>query len=125
MSDAPPSVYDQLGDAGFRRLAAAFYKHVAADAILSAVYPKNNLVAAERHLYLFLVQYWGGPTTYSQERGHPRLRLRHQPFRIGEAEREAWVAAMLAAMRETAVAEPAFSTMRDYFENAATFLRND
>jgi hemoglobin len=125
MTDNSPSVYEQLGDEGFRRLAAAFYRRVAADPILSVVYPKQNLSDAERHLYLFLVQYWGGPTRYAEERGHPRLRLRHQPFRIGEAERDAWVAAMLAAMEETEVPEPAFSTMRDYFENAATFLRND
>jgi len=125
MTDKDPSVYVQLGEDGFKRLAAAFYRRVVEDAVLSKLYPPNNLQAAERHLYLFLMQYWGGPTTYSQERGHPRLRMRHQPFYIGEAERDAWVTAMVAAMQESAVPEPAFSTMRDYFENAATFLRND
>src|SRR5579864_8112801 len=125
MTDKDPSGYVQLGEDGFKRLAAAFYRRVVEDAVLSKLYPPNNLQAAERHLYLFLMQYWGGPTTYSQERGHPRLRMRHQPFYIGEAERDAWVTAMVAAMQESAVPEPAFSTMRDYFENAATFLRND
>ncbi|MHB8624889.1 MAG: globin domain-containing protein [Aggregatilineales bacterium] len=125
MMDNNPSVYEQVGEDGFRRLAAAFYRRVAADPILSVVYPQQNLASAERYLYLFLVQYWGGPTHYAQERGHPRLRLRHQPFRIGEAERDAWVAAMLAAMEETEVPEPAFTTMRNYFENAATFLSSN
>lgn len=125
MTDNERSVYVQLGEDGFKRLAAAFYRRVASDPVLSKLYPPDNLQAAERHLYLFLVQYWGGPTTYSQERGHPRLRMRHQPFHIGEAERDAWVTAMLAAMQDSAVPEPAFSRMRDYFENAATFLRND
>jgi hemoglobin len=125
VTDNDRSVYEQLGDDGFKRLAAAFYRRVAVDPVLSKVYPQANLQRAEHNLYLFLVQYWGGPTHYAEERGHPRLRLRHQPFHIGESERNAWVRAMVAAMHEAAIPEPAFSTMRDYFENAATFLRND
>ena len=119
-----PLVYTQIGENGFQRIAAAFYRNIATDPILDAVYPKADRSGAERRLFLFLMQYFGGPTTYSQERGHPRLRMRHQPFRIATSERESWVQAMLAALGEAAIPEPAYSEMKAYFEAAATFLIN-
>ena len=118
------SIYNQLGDSGFEQLVAAFYRRVSADPILRPLYPEADLTGAERRLRLFLIQYFGGPTTYSDERGHPRLRMRHAPFKIGEAERDAWVRAMLGAMDETGINEPAYSEMRAYFENGATFMMN-
>jgi len=119
-----PSVYAQLGDTGFEKLVAAFYRRVNSDPILRPLYPEQDLTAAERRLRLFLIQYFGGPTTYSAERGHPRLRMRHAPFVIGQAERDAWVTAMLGAMAEAEIDEPAYSEMKTYFENGATFMMN-
>src|SRR5215813_3347394 len=118
------SVYEQVGEQGFERLLAAFYRRVAVDPILRPVYPEADLSGAERRLRMFLVQYFGGPTTYSEERGHPRLRMRHMPFVIGQRERDAWVAAMLAALDEVEIPEPAHSAMRDYFEKGADFMIN-
>jgi len=119
-----PLVYSQIGEEGFQRIAAAFYRNIAADPILDAVYPKRDRDGAERRLFLFLMQYFGGPTTYSQERGHPRLRMRHQPFQIAAPERDSWVRAMLAALDESMIPDPAYSEMKAYFEAAATFLIN-
>jgi hemoglobin len=124
MKEAFSSVYDQIGEDGFSRLVAGFYRRVAVDSVLRPLYPEVSLEGAERRLRLFLIQYFGGPTTYGEERGHPRLRMRHAPFTIGEAERDAWLKAMLGAMDEAAIPEPAYSTMRDYFQNAANFMMN-
>jgi hemoglobin len=124
MEESTPSVYAQLGDEGFQRLVAAFYRRVAEDAVLSALYPKDDLPGAERRLRMFLIQFFGGPTQYSAERGHPRLRMRHMPFFIGPVEREHWIAAMTAALEEAKIPEPARSTMHDYFGKTATFLMN-
>lgn len=118
------AVYVQLGEAGFERLVAAFYQRVSIDPILRPLYPEQDLSGAERRLRLFLIQYFGGPTTYAAERGHPRLRMRHAPFVIGQAERDAWVAAMLGALEDAQISEPAYSAMQSYFENAATFMIN-
>jgi hemoglobin len=120
----PATVYDQIGAEGFERLVAGFYRRVAQDPILRPMYPEADLGPAERRLRLFLIQLFGGPTTYSDERGHPRLRLRHVPFRINEAARDVWVRHMLAAMDEAAIDEPARSTLREYFERVATGLIN-
>jgi hemoglobin len=118
------SIYDVLGDEGFERLIAAFYCRVENDPILRPLYPEPDLAGAERRLRLFLIQYFGGSTTYSEERGHPRLRMRHIPFTIGEAERDAWLTAMIGAMDEVGIPEPAYSVMRDYFEQGAHFMMN-
>ena len=124
MAESTLSVYTQLGDSGFQRLVAAFYRRVTEDAILSVLYPKEDLPGAERRLRMFLIQFFGGPNQYSAERGHPRLRMRHMPFVIGQVEREHWLAAMMAAMKEAEIPEPAYTEMRDYFEKTATFLMN-
>src|ERR1700680_4789641 len=86
------------GEATFRLLVQRFYAGVAADPLLRAVYPDEDLSGATERLTLFLIQYWGGPTTYSDQRGHPRLRMRHQPFVIGQTERDAWLGQMTAAV---------------------------
>jgi hemoglobin len=118
------SIYELVGEDAFVRLVAAFYRRVESDPVLRPVYPEADLSGAERRLRLFLIQYFGGPTTYSDERGHPRLRMRHAPFVIGEAERDAWLRNMLAALDETHIPEPAYSTMKDYFEKSAAFMMN-
>ena len=118
------SVYEQVGGMEtFRRLADAFYRRVEADPFLLPMFPGNLGPARERQA-LFLAQFFGGPTTYSEKRGHPRLRMRHLPFSIGKAERDAWVRHMADAMEEVGIEEPARTTMRRYFEDAATFLIN-
>lgn len=86
------------GEPTFRALVHRFYEGVAADALLRPLYPEQDLGPAEDRLALFLIQYWGGPGTYSETRGHPRLRMRHAPFVIGEAERDAWLTHMRTAL---------------------------
>jgi hemoglobin len=118
------SLYDLIGEDGFTRLVSVFYRRVADDPVLRPVYPEEDLSGAERRLRMFLIQYFGGPTSYSDERGHPRLRMRHAPFVIGERERDAWLQNMLAAMDEVKIPEPAYSAMKDYFEKGASFMMN-
>lgn len=122
------SVHDAVGgEAFFVELVSGFYRRVAADPLLRPLYPAD-LTASRRHMVLFLQQYWGGPGTYSEERGHPRLRRRHLPFVIGEAERDAWFTHMAAALDEVVVARgtaPAIQAqMLDYFAQAADFMVN-
>jgi hemoglobin len=88
------------GDGTFRRLVDRFYSEVESDPVLRAVYPSRDLGPAREHLALFLMQYWGGPATYNERRGHPRLRMRHAHFAIGEAERDAWLRHMRTALDE-------------------------
>ncbi len=118
------TLYEVLGGMPtFQRLADAFYRRVGDDPVLRPMYPDDIGLSSE-HLALFLAQRFGGPSTYMQQRGHPRLRMRHFPFRIGRAERDAWVANMLAAMDEVGIPEPARSLMQRFFEDSATFLIN-
>ncbi len=91
MTDEPAFFEKAGGEGTFRRLVAKFYEGVAADTFLRPMYPEEDLSRAEERLFLFLQQYWGGPRTYQETRGHPRLRLRHVPFKIGAAERDAWL----------------------------------
>ncbi|MDX6245797.1 MAG: hemoglobin [Frankiales bacterium] len=94
-----PSFYDAVGgEETFTRLVAAFYRGVAEDPVLRPLYPDEDLGPAEEHLRMFLVQYWGGPRDYSDQRGHPRLRMRHAPFAIGPNERDAWLRHMRDAV---------------------------
>ena len=123
----PPQLtfYDAVGgEPTFRRIVARFFARVPQDEVLAAVYPLDDLDGAEERLRLFLMQYWGGPTTYSDERGHPRLRMRHAPFRIGPRERDAWLAAMRRAVDEEGLEEPLRSELLSYFESTATHMIN-
>ncbi len=117
------NIHQQIGDAAFRRLVEAFYEGVVDDPLLRPMY-QQDLTASKEHLYLFLVQYFGGPARYNALRGHPRLRMRHAPFVIDQAARDAWMRHMRAAVDRTGIPEPAASMMCDYFERAATFLIN-
>lgn len=119
------SLYDAVGGAEtFRRLVSRFYQGVAEDPELRAVYPSRDLGPAEEHLRLFLIQYWGGPATYNEQRGHPRLRMRHVHFAIGEAERDAWLRHMRAALDELALDETRDAQLWDYLVLAAHSLVN-
>jgi len=121
----PPTPYDDFGgEAFFDRLVAAFYSRVAHDPILRPMYPDADLAAAERRLRLFLMQYWGGPTTYSDERGHPRLRMRHMDFRIDSAARDRWLSLMHDAMVEQDLAEEQETQLWMYLVSAAFAMQN-
>ena len=119
------TLYDAVGGMPFfERLVTRFYEGVAADEVLRPLYP-DDLEAPARHLMLFLAQYWGGPTTYDAERGHPRLRMRHAPFAIGPEERDRWLVHMRAAVDEAGpVPESARTALLEYFEMAAEAMRN-
>jgi len=119
------SVYELVGgEATFRLLVRRFYSGVAEDPVLRAVYPDEDLDGAIERLTLFLIQYWGGPDTYSATRGHPRLRLRHQPFSIGRAERDAWLGHMTAAVESLELAPAVRDAMLDYFDTASAAMIN-
>ena len=119
------SFFEAVGGEGtFRRLTHRFYQGVAADPALRAVYPSKDLGPAEEHLRLFLIQYWGGPGTYNERRGHPRLRMRHAHFAIGEAERDAWLGHMRVALDELDLEEAHAAQLWDYLVMAAHSLVN-
>ncbi|WP_051325404.1 globin [Glycomyces tenuis] len=119
------SFYEAVGGAEtFKRLTEAFYEQVADDEILRPLYPEEDLAPATRRFQMFLEQYWGGPHTYSEERGHPRLRMRHAPYVIGERERDAWLRCMRHAMDVVALPEEYDKVMWEYMERAADFMRN-
>jgi len=121
----PPSLFDAIGgEKTFRRLVDAFYAGVAADPVLRAIYPEDDLGPAAERLRMFLIQYWGGPSTYSQTRGHPRLRMRHAPFAVSSAARDAWLRHMRAALDSLDLAPEYDETMWQYFTSAAESLRN-
>ena len=112
------------GEPTFRDLVGRFYARVATDPVLRAVYPEEDLSGATERLTLFLIQYWGGPSTYSQQRGHPRLRLRHQPFAIGQRERDAWLGHMTAAVDSLDLTPGVSKALLDYFDAASTAMIN-
>lgn len=117
--------YDEVGGAEtFERLVHEFYAGVAEDPPLRALYPEDDLRHAERRLRMFLEQYFGGPNAYSQERGHPRLRMRHVPFAVTLDMRDRWMRHMLAAMDTLDLDEAHAEAMRDYFMRAAHMLVN-
>ncbi len=127
MDDPGITVYDAVGGHRFfEELVDRFYAGVADDPILLPLYPEqDDLTGAKERLTLFLVQYWGGPTTYSDTRGHPRLRMRHFPFTIGVAERDAWLARMNEALAGADDLEPELvQRFSDYFAMAADHLVN-
>jgi len=123
MSEAV-TVYEAVGGAPFfTALVERFYAGVERDDLLRPMYPAD-LTGARERLSLFLMQYWGGPTTYSDERGHPRLRMRHNPFPVDSAARDAWLRAMVAALDAAPPPPPIHEAMLDYFSRSADFMRN-
>ena len=119
------NLYEYVGgDEKFALLVDAFYRGVESDPILRPLYPEADLEGARERLFLFLTQFWGGPQRYEAQRGHPRLRMRHLPFSIGEPERDAWLLHMRAAVEEVGIPEPAKAEMLAHFERVAHFLVN-
>jgi hemoglobin len=125
-ASAPPaSLYERAGGAPFfEALVARFYQGVQSDPVLRPVYPEPDLAPAQRRLTLFLIQYWGGPTTYDEERGHPRLRMRHAPFAIGPTERDRWLLHMRAAIAAMAPPADVADDLERYIAMAAEAMRN-
>ena len=128
VAETSQTFYDAVGGAAtFRTIVLRFYELVSNDEVLRPLYPDDDLAAAEDRLRMFLEQYWGGPRTYSDQRGHPRLRMRHAPYRIGFIERDAWLRCM-----HTAVASVDSATLDDehraellgYLEMAAQAMVN-
>lgn len=121
-----PTLYDEVGGLPFfERLVDRFYEGVEGDPVLLALYPDRvDLAGARRRLALFLVQYWGGPTTYLEERGHPRLRARHSPFAIGDLERDRWLLHMRAAIDASDAPAGAKARLHEYMTMAAEAMRN-
>lgn len=122
---AGASLYDAVGGSDtFRKLVDVFYAGVADDPLLRPLYPEADLGPAAERLRLFLEQYWGGPRAYSEQRGHPRLRMRHAPFRVGPAERDAWLDHMRTAVDALELAPAHRAELWDYLERAAHFMVN-
>ncbi|HSZ58874.1 MAG TPA: globin [Tepidisphaeraceae bacterium] len=117
-------LYDLIGHDAFARLVAAFYRRVPQDDILAPLYPPNDLAPAEQRLRDFLIMRFGGPDTYLQRRGHPRLRMRHARFPIDRSARDRWISLMEAAMEEVELPPEATAILRPFFADAATFLIN-
>jgi hemoglobin len=117
-------VYRLIGDEGFQRLVAAFYRQVPQDDILGAMYPAEDLAGAEERLREFLIYRFGGPPRYIEVRGHPRLRMRHFPFAITQAGRDRWVQLMNQAFAEAVLPGPAEEALRHFFEGMSTFMIN-
>ena len=119
------TLYDSVGGEDFfRRLVHEFYERVWADEVLRPMYPQEDRAGAEDRFAMFLMQYWGGPGTYSEQRGHPRLRMRHNPFPIDHDARNRWVACMAAALDALAPAPLSRAELDDYFDRAATAMVN-
>jgi len=124
MEQPPVTIYDAVGGhEWFVALIDRFYDAVSTDVLLRPMYP-DDLTESREHMVKFLAQYWGGPTTYSDERGHPRLRMRHAPFVITTAEKDAWLTHMLDAVRAGDLDPAIEERMIDYFEMAATHMIN-
>ncbi len=118
------TLYKRIGgDETFRRLVDAFYARIERDPLLRPLFP-DDLEPGKEHQFLFLTQYWGGPARYNEQRGHPRLRLRHAPFAIDQAARDAWVRHMIAAIDEVGIPEPDRTALVAYFERSGSFLIN-
>ncbi|HXX20728.1 MAG TPA: globin [Candidatus Acidoferrum sp.] len=118
------AVYSLIGEEGFTRLVSAFYRQVPHDDILNAMYPPEERAAAEQRLRDFLIYRFGGPQRYIEERGHPRLRARHFPFRIDQAARDRWMQLMNNAFAEADLPADAEQLLRSFFEQMSTFMIN-
>lgn len=125
MTNQPDNtVYDLIGEEGFRALLAAFYAQIPEDDILGPMYPADDLAGAEKRLCDFLIFRFGGPDRYIQERGHPRLRMRHAPFAIDGSARDRWLTLMENALREVKLPTLAEDRLREFFESSASFMVN-
>jgi hemoglobin len=122
--DPLASLCDVVGEARLRALVAAFYRRVRTDDLIGPMYPPDDWAGAEKRLADFLIYRFGGPPTYLEERGHPRLRGRHLPFAIGEAERDRWLQLMESAMTEIELPAEAVPLLRGFFAQVADFMRN-
>jgi hemoglobin len=117
-------IYDRIGEAGFERLVAAFYRQVPADDILGPMYPDGDFEGAEERLRDFLVGRFGGPQRYFERRGHPRLRMRHVPFHIDHAARDRWLQLMNNALDDTGLPADVQAALRPFFEAVANMMVN-
>ena len=118
------TLYERLGPEAFDQLTRVFYEQVVADPLLMPMYPEEDLAPAERRLRMFLEQYWGGPDTYQQERGHPRLRMRHFPFKIGPNAKAAWLSAMRVAVNSLELSPLDDAELWGYLDRAAQAMQN-
>jgi len=118
------AVYSLVGADGFQRLVAAFYKQVPQDDVLGPMYPPEDLAGAEQRLRDYLIYRFGGPPKYIEERGHPRLRGRHMPFAVTKAARDRWMLLMDSALLEADLPADAVPSLREFFDNLATFMIN-
>jgi len=124
MDDPVGELYQRVGEESLRAMVAAFYRRVREDELVGGLYPDDDWEGAERRLLGFLLFRFGGPTDYVDERGHPRLRGRHMPFAIGEAERDRWVEMMAEAMGEVGIGGEEGEVMGGFFAQVADFMRN-
>jgi hemoglobin len=118
------SIYAQIGEEGFERLVAAFYRKIPADDLLGPMYPADDLAGSERRLRRFLIFRFGGHDQYIRDRGHPQLRMRHAPFAVTQAARDRWVKLMNDALSEANLPVTAVEVIRPFLEDVATFLIN-
>jgi hemoglobin len=117
-------LYARIGEEGFTRLVHAFYTQVPDNPVLGPMYPSHDLEGAEQRLRDFLIGRFGGPQRYVEQRGHPRLRMRHMPFRVDAGARDAWVSMMDRALEEAGLPPDATDLLRGFFHSTATFLMN-
>ena len=122
MEDA--DIYAAIGEDGFRRLIAAFYKQVPGDEILGPMYPPGDLAGAEQRLRDFLIGRFGGPQRYIEQRGHPRLRMRHMPFAVNPAARRRWLELMAKALDEARLPQDVDAYLREFFDGVSAMLVN-
>ncbi len=124
LADPLSDLHPRVGDAPFTRLAGAFYRRVRSDDLLGPMYPQHDWGGAEHRLRGFLIQRCGGPDTYSRERGHPRLRMRHAPFAIDRAARDRWIQLMAPCLAEAGFTEADAGLLQAFFEQVATHMVN-
>jgi hemoglobin len=117
-------VYERIGEEGFERLVRAFYAQVPGDDILGPMYPPHDMAGAEQRLRDFLIGRFGGPPRYIEQRGHPRLRMRHMPFTIDQRARDRWIELMERALDEVELPPDVTALMRDFLAQVATFMIN-
>jgi len=117
-------IYERIGEEGFEKLVHAFYKQIPQDDILGPMYPADDLVGAEERLRDFLVGRFGGPPRYVEQRGHPRLRMRHAPFPVGRAARDRWMLLMTNALHEAELPADVSKMLLEFFDGVATFMMN-